>query len=134
MTCTMEELKKRVETTTVSGGKLQFTAELRRDIMEYSAEQQTTGRSQQSIAAELGMKGWTLNRWHQNERKAKASVTSTFVDVTPRKRMRAPKISSAMVTPPGAFEVMCPSGFEVRVPSSFDAGALKHLLQTLEGR
>jgi len=133
MACTKEELKSRVEVAAMAGGRnVQFGPELRRDIVEYSTLQQMSGRSQHAIAAELGMKGWTLNRWHQNERKAKGASGADFVEVTAKKRGRPPKVG---VTAPAApFEVACPSGFEVRVPASFDAGAFKSLLNVIEGR
>jgi transposase-like protein len=127
MTSTTEDLKRRVEAAAVaSDGKVQFSPELRRDIVAYSHEQQAMGRSQHSIASDLGMKGWTLNRWHQNERKPK-SVAAKFIEVSPRKVRGA---ASAMVP----FEVTCPNGFEVRVPAVFETGALRDLLTALEGR
>jgi hypothetical protein len=133
MACTKEELKSRVEVAAMGGGRnVQFGPELRRDILEYSREQQLSGRSQQGIAAELGMKGWTLNRWHQNERKAKGTGGPVFVEVMTKKLGRPPKVSAT--APAAGFEVMCPSGFEVRVPASFDAGAFKSLLNAIEGR
>lgn len=132
MTCTKEELKKRIESMPLaSDGKVQFATELKRDVMEYSTEQQAMGRSQHNIAADLGMRGWTLNRWHQNERKARGGGAG-FVEVVAKKRGRPPKVSVSV--PAEAFEVTCPSGFGVRVPASFDAGALGRLLQTIEGR
>ncbi|MBX7117134.1 MAG: hypothetical protein K1X64_22650 [Myxococcaceae bacterium] len=86
MACSKEELKSRVASMPVQvDGKVQFSPELRRDILEYSREQQAAGRSQHSIADEVGLKGWTLNRWHQNERKAMAGDTTSFVDMTPRR-------------------------------------------------
>ena len=133
MTRTKEELKQRVESTPVSSnGKAMYSSELRRDVVEYSKEQQAArGDSVGSIATELGLNGWTLQRWHQNERKAQGSGAS-FVEVLPKKRGRPPK---AFVTPalPG-FEVTCPSGFEVRVPARFEPRALRELLAAVEGR
>jgi hypothetical protein len=132
MAYTKEELKNRVEVAAMAGGRnVQFGSELRRDILEYSREQQISGRSQHAIAAELGMKGWTLNRWHQNERRAKATIDAGFVEVVAKKLGRPPKESAP--PPAMAFEVTCPSGFEVRVPASFDAGAFKRLLNVIEG-
>ncbi len=132
MACTKEELKSRVEAAAArSTGNVQFGPELRRDILEYSREQQAGGRSQQSIASELGMKGWTLNRWHQNARKA-GGGGATFVEVTTKKRARPPKGSVAV--PAAGFEVTCPSGHEVKVPARFEARALRELLVVLEGR
>lgn len=132
MTCTKEELRKRVDGTPVaSNGRVLFSPELKRDLMEYAKEGLAQGRSQNSIAADLGLKGWTLNRWHQNERKTRGSGAG-FVEVVAKKRGRPPKVSA--MTPAAAFEVTCPSGFEVRVPASFDASALGRLLQALEGR
>lgn len=134
MVCTKEELKKRVEATPVaSNGKAMFSAELRRDAVEYSTSRRAeTGESTAAVAAELGLKGWTLQRWHQNERKAKGSGAAGFVEVVAKKRERPAKVSAT--TPAVAFEVTCPSGFEVRVPASFDAGAFKSLLNAIEGR
>lgn len=131
MACTKEELRQRVESAEVDSNGKQFTAELRRDILEYSREQQAAGKSQQSIAAELGMKGWTLNRWHQNERKAKADVAG-FVEVAPSRRSRGARVTSAKEAYE-PFEVTCPSGFEIRVPSRFETRAFRELLGALEG-
>lgn len=134
MVCTREELKRRVEATPMaSNGKAMFTAELRRDAVEYSMSRRAeTGESTAAVAAELGLKGWTLQRWHQNERKAKGGGAAGFVEVVAKKRGRPPKVSAT--TPGVGFEVTCPSGFEVRVPASFEAGALKALLNVIEGR
>lgn len=110
-----EELRKRVEATPVaSNGRVLFSAGLKRDLMEYTKEDWARGRSQNSIAANPGLNGWTLNRWHQHERKARGGVG--FVEVVAKKRGRPPKMSA--MTPVAAFEVTCPSGFEVRVPPS----------------
>lgn len=134
MTCTKEELKRRIEAAPVaSNGRVQFPPDLRRDVMEHAKEQQAAGRSQNDIAAELGMNAWTLNRWNQNERKAKAGAAS-FVEVTPKKRGRPPQTSQAGGVPEFGFEVTCPSGFEVRVPARFEPRALRDLLAALEGR
>ena len=135
MTCTKEELKERIESTPVaSNGRAQFSPELRRDVVEYSSEQQVaTGGSVRNVATELGLNGWTLQRWHQNARRSLASGAS-FVEVPGRKRGRPRKVSTAAVMPEPAFEVTCPSGFEVRVPARFEARALRELLAALEGR
>ena len=134
MEYTNEELKVRVAAAPVaSDGKVQFSPELKRDIMGYSTEQQASGRSQQNIAAELGMRGWTLNRWHQNERKGRASGGAGFVELVARKRGRPAKARVSM-TSAAAFEVTCPGGFEVGVPPGFDEAALRRLLAVLEGR
>lgn len=131
MACTAEELRKRVESAEVNSNGKQFSAELRRDILEYSREQQAVGKSRQSIAGELGMKGWTLNRWHQNERKAKTGVAG-FVEVGSVKKSRGARVTAAKEAYE-AFEVTCPSGFEIRVPSRFETRAFRELLDALEG-
>jgi hypothetical protein len=128
----MEELKKRIAAAPVlSNGSAQFGPELRRDILEYSSEQKAAGCSREEVAAALGMKRWTLDRWHQNESKV-ATVPAAFVEVPPMPRGRPPK--TAKVEPDAAFEVTCPSGFEVRVPARFEARALRELISALEGR
>lgn len=134
MTCTKEELKNRIEATKVaSNGSVQFGPELRRDIVEYAKEQQAAGHSKQAIAEELGMRGWTLDRWCQNERKLAGAEGAAFVEVIQEKRGRSSKVKAVPVGPTASFNVTCPSGFEVRVPSGFEANALRRLLQTLEG-
>lgn len=135
MACTKEELKQRIESTPInSNGRAMYSPELRHDAVEYSKEQQAaTGDSVGSIATELGLNGWTLQRWHQNERRAQRSGAS-FVEVAPKKRGRPPRAGVAVVAPAAAFEVTCPSGFEVRVPARFEARALRDLLAALEGR
>jgi hypothetical protein len=134
MACTAEELRKRIESLPVaSSGKMQFSPELRCDILEYSNGQQAAGRTASSVANELGMNDWTLNRWHQNARKAPGGAA--FVEVAPKRRGRPPKVRTAAIAPPApAFEVTCPSGFEVRVPARFEARALRELVAVLEGR
>lgn len=132
MACTKEELRRRVEATPVaSDGKALFTSELRSDAVEYSmARRAEAGLSTAAVAAELGLKGWTLQRWHQNERKARGDGTA-FVELTaPRKRVRPAK---AGVVEAPSFEVSCPNGYEVRVPAGFEARALRELLSALEG-
>lgn len=133
MACTKEELKQRVESTPVnSNGRAMYSPEVRRDAVEYSREQQAaTGGSVGDIATTLGLNGWTLQRWHQNERKGQRGGAS-FVEVTSKKRGRPAKASVTPVLP--GFEVTCPSGFEVRVPARFEVRALRDLLAALEGR
>jgi hypothetical protein len=132
MACTREELKRRVESTSVnSNGRAMFRSELRRDVVEYSsAVRAGTGASLGEIAGELGLKGWTLQRWHQNAREAAGGAS--FVEVTAKKRGRPPKVN--VTAPPADFEVRCPSGHEVKVPAGFEARALGELLAVLEGR
>lgn len=134
MTCTKEELQERIRGVVVaSNGHAQYPAELRREVIEYSKPLMAQGQSQQSIADELGMNGWTLNRWHQNESKASVGGAS-FIEVPPKKRRRAARASAAALAPAPGFEVSCPSGFEVLVPANFEAGAFAKLVQVLEGR
>lgn len=115
----------------MSDGKMQFSAELRRDIIEYSKQQMAEGQSQHSVARELGVNGWTLNRWHQKERRKGGEVG--FVEVS-AKKAKPRRVTVAAVTGPAApFEVVCPSGFEVRVPNDFEATRLRQLLAVLEG-
>ena len=133
MACTKEELKQLVESTPVnSKGRAMFSPELRRDVVEYSTATQTeTGAAPKDIAAELGLNGWTLQRWHQNARKGVVGGAG-FVEVTAKKRGRPPKVS--VMAPAADFEVTCPSGHEVKVPARFEARALRELLTVLEGR
>jgi transposase-like protein len=134
MACTKEELRKRVEATPVaSNGKAMFTPDLRHDAVEYStARRAQTGESVAAVATELGLKGWTLQRWHQNERKAGGGGGDAgFVEVTaPRRRGRPAKVAVAEAP---SFEVSCPNGYEVRVPAAFEARALRELLSALDG-
>jgi transposase-like protein len=135
MACTKEELKSRIESTPVaSNGKAMFSPELRRDAVEYAKEQvKASGASLGDIATELGLNGWTLMRWNQNERKARSGGGAAFVEVTARKKRGRPAKAAVVVTAP-SFEVTCPSGHEVRVPAAFEARALRELLAVLEGR
>lgn len=110
-------------------GKRKFSGELKGAILEYSKAQQAMGRSQFSIAEDVGLKGWTLNRWHQNERK----LVAPFVEVTTKKR-GLPGRRALPEEAIEAFEVTCPNGFEVRVPSRFSGRELRELLAALEGR
>jgi hypothetical protein len=122
MICTKEELQQRVKATPVaSNGRLVFSPELRRDVVTYStARRAQTGESISAVAEGLGLKGWTVQRWHQNENKAR--VSAAFVEV------KAPRRTALR---PGSFKVTCPSGYEVRVPASFEAGPLRELLAVL---
>ena len=126
MACTKEELQERIRAVVVAGnGYAQYPVELRRDVMAYARPLIAGGQAQMSIAAELGMKGWTLNRWHQNERKRKLGG-ARFVEVAKARVVVAPA--------PASFEVTCPSGHEVRVPACFEVRALRELLAAVEGR
>jgi transposase-like protein len=132
MACTKEELKQRIESTPVNrNGRAMYSPELKRDVTEYSrATRAESEVSVGAVAAELGLNGWTLQRWHQNERKVPGGAS--FVEVTAKKRGRPAK---ATVTEPAPdFEVTCPSGHEVKVPARFEARALRELLAVLEGR
>jgi transposase-like protein len=134
MACTKEELRERIRTSPVAkNGKVRFSGELRRDIVEYSKAQMGYGRSQNSIAQELGMNGWTLSRWLQKRQQAGIGGESAFIEVSATKSGRRSRPSEAAVEM-SAFEVTCPSGFEVRVPWGFETSALQRLLLVLEGR
>jgi hypothetical protein len=126
MACTKEDLKKLVEAAPRSvDGKVRFSKELQRDLLEYSTQQQAEGRSQQSIADEVGVNCWTLSRWHQREKKGAGEAR--FVEVRAGRKLAATGTAAP-------FEVTCPSGHEVRVPAGFEVRALRELLTALEGR
>jgi transposase-like protein len=131
MACTKEELQERIRTTPVVNGKVRYSPELRRDLIEYSRVELAHKRSLNSIGNELGMNSWTLARWHQNERRAGGTA---FVEVSTKgaPRLRPSGATAAVTAQP--FEVTCPSGFGVRVPASFEPRALRELLSALEGR
>lgn len=126
---TAEQLKERIQAVpTGVRGQRNFDRALRVDIVKYSRQEMAAGASQNAIAQKLGMKAWTLNRWHQNERKR----ASGFVEVAVA-HARAGAAASAQVTATDVFEVTCRSGYEVRVPASFEAEPLRRLLVVLEG-
>lgn len=129
MACTREELQEKIRSVPMlRNGNAKYSAELRCEIIDYSKRLMAQGQSQQSIAVELGMKGWTLNRWHQNIRAAKEP---RFVEVSTRKMEVGRR---AVPSQEAAFELKSPSGFEVRVPAVFSSSALRALLSAIEGR
>jgi hypothetical protein len=134
MAGTKDELKARVESSMAAGGgRLQASADLRREVLEYSHGQLAVGRSRREIARDLSLNDCTLNRWHQNESKTKSSGPATFIEVTRRGRAASPKQGQSLVSLE-AFEVRCPNGFEVRVPCRFEVAALRNLMAVVEGR
>ena len=123
MVGTKEEIRVEIEKTPRKRtGQKRYSRELRAQVLAYSREQRQHGKPIQQVADELGMKAWTLARWHQQGRKV--SGKPAFVEVS------AAKLQS--VATPTVFEVVCPGGFEVRVPAKFEASRLRELLTALE--
>ena len=133
---TDERLRELVRSAAVVAGKKRYSTELRMKVIKYSRQRMSEGLSQNQIAEELGMNSWTLNRWHQNERKTDGMPVTTgpvFVDVTPAVLKGAGVDEREhLMGNEQVFEVTCPSGYVVTVPFTFDDAALRQLMQTLE--
>jgi transposase-like protein len=129
---TKEELQARIQNVPVVGGKKRYGQELREAIVKFSAPHLATGQSLVTVAGELGMKAWTLQRWHQNARKparrlsAKAPSAMTFV------RLEAAR-PTPQQHPQPSLEVVLGNGRVVRVPAGFDEGLLSRVLAVAEG-
>jgi hypothetical protein len=156
----LEKLKSAIAATEMVGNLKRYPRELRESILEYSYAGMGSGKSRGELAIELGMKRWTLDRWHQDEDKARRGSTMSVgrfggtTKVTnkssaarpapapssgPAKFMEVAWPNSAMPMTQAKvsaghreFQVRCPNGFEVRVPGSFDESTLRRLLRTLE--
>lgn len=117
-----EELLEKLRRVEVKDGRAKYGKELREEILKYSAPRVAAGVSQASIAAELGIKGWTLQRWHQNARRENGPVTKkpSFIRLEP-----APEVG-------GHLEVVARHGRVVRVPVGFDEATLARVLVALE--
>lgn len=126
MAWTVDEMRLRIlETPVNSRGRKRYGAELREEVLRYSTQALLKGRSQGSVARELGMKAWTLNRWHQQQGK---KPRQAFVEVT------AQSLTSPLLSRPGAaFEVILPGGYEILVPTGFEKESLRALVAVLEG-
>ena len=134
MACTTESLQERIRSMgLVTGdGHTRYPVELRREILEYSNGQRAQGRSQDEVAAELGVNGWTLKRWHQDERKPRSAKPTRFIEVSARRGRPPGKSSKPAGAASSKFDVKCPGGFEVGVPEGFEPSALRRLLSALK--
>lgn len=128
---TKEELQLRIRAVEVRNGKAQFGRELTEAILAYAAPLRAAGQSQTGIAGELGIKAFTLQRWHQNVRKAEGAkregVPSNELAFV---RLEPVNAESEAVA---SFEVVLGNGRVVRVPAGFDGGALTRVLAVVEG-
>lgn len=128
---TKEELQARIQGVQVVAGKKRYGRELREAIVEFSAPHLAEGQSLAAVAGELGMKAWTLQRWHQNARKparqplANAPSAMTFV------RLEAARAAPRQPQP--CAEVVLGNGRVVRIPASFDEGLLARVLAVADG-
>jgi DNA-binding XRE family transcriptional regulator len=126
---TKEELVEKIRNVEVRNGRAEYGKQLREEVLEYSMPRVESGESQTDIASELGIKKWTLNRWHQDARRCS--------DEQPKK-VKPKKEPPAFVRLEPAREFGVPlevmsGGRLVRVPVGFDEGTLARVLTLLEG-
>ena len=81
------------------GVRLRYPGNLRRQALSYCSERQRQGGSLKKIAEELGIHGWSLNRWIR-EAKKKAEFVKVEVQ-PPSKPNPAATGSCVLVTPEG---------------------------------
>lgn len=124
---TEEELKSKMAAARNGRGKTRYSDELRREALEFAQRHMATGRALESIAQELGMSGWTLQRWRQRSRGATSRATerlglASFVRLEPAVSLTA-----------APLELVLSSGAIVRVPVGFDGETLSRVLALAEG-
>ena len=123
---TKEELLEKLRTVQVRNGRSVYGTELRNAILEFSTPRIAAGASQVEIAAELGIKAWTLNRWHQDARRATTGAT---------KSTKTPKPVFVRLEPvrevAPSLEVVAGKCL-VRVSVGFDEATLLRVLSVME--
>lgn len=87
-----------------AGTRGRFTDALRAETLAVLAARKAQGASQDTVAEELGISGWTLSRWKQQAGRAQAGAAFRPVRVV---REAAPPTS------PGALTVHGPAGLRV---------------------
>lgn len=85
----VEEVRRALGEKVDARGYRDFTPEARKLAAEYALARIAAGASTLEAARELGMKGWTLQRWVQNHRRAASRVARGF---------RPVKVTSEAVT------------------------------------
>ncbi len=98
--------------------------------MEYAAPLLAGGMSQTQLAGDLGIKAWTLQRWHQNagrrpdapKKKGVLAEALSFV------RLEA----AAKAEPRASVEVVLRNGRVVRASTGFDSETLERVLAIVE--
>ena len=124
---TKEELIELLKTARVRGSRRQFTAEMREKTLEYARGRQA---SLTEVAEEVGIKGWTLQRWSQKERLAREGGAAIQKPAMKFVRLETARQPSSSV---GALEVLL-AGCAIRVPVGFDEETLSNLVAILERR
>jgi transposase-like protein len=120
-----EELLARLGAVEIRGGKPKYSQELREATLEYASTRVAAGDSLNQVAGELGIKGWTLQRWSQNARRAARGGDPVRVSAMSFVRLE-PSMSQGV-----PVEVLL-SGRVVRVPVGFDGETLSRVVAILE--
>lgn len=127
---TKEELIELLKTARVRGSRRQFTAEMREKTLEYARGRQA---SLTEVAEEVGIKGWTLQRWSQKERLAREGREGGAAIQKPAMKFVRLETARQPSSSVGALEVLL-AGCAIRVPVGFDEETLSNLVAILERR
>ena len=102
----------RLENGGRSGRRRRYSRSLRSQAVAYLRAQKQRGSSWKTVASELGVSGWSLNRWSR-----RANVDQTFdlraVEVIPKGDEVRTNLVVTLVTPDG-YRIEGLSGLEVR--------------------
>lgn len=104
-----------------AGTRGRFTDALRAETLAVLAARKAEGASQDTVAEELGISGWTLSRWKQQA--ARSGVVATFRPVRVVREVRP-------VASPGALTVHGPAGLRVEGLTVEWVAALVRALRT----
>jgi hypothetical protein len=120
---TKEELIALLATAEVRSGRRRFTREMKEKTLAYARDRPSVP----TVATELVIKGWTLQRWFQNERRAGRANEG------PVKGFVRLEAEAEVVSRGGGLEVML-GGRSIRVPVGFDGETLSRVVAILERR
>src|SRR5205823_6307380 len=88
----VEEVRRALGEKTNARGYRSFTKECRAVAVKFALERIDAGVSAGELADELGLKGWTLQRWLQRHRREGAEAREDFHQVEVKMAVPAKKV------------------------------------------
>jgi hypothetical protein len=77
----LEEVRLALGKTMNARGYRKFSSQAREQALRYAHQRFEAGAKTSEVAAELGLIGWTLQRWLQQERRGAIAAAPTFVQL-----------------------------------------------------
>ncbi len=88
----VEEVRLALGEKTNARGYRVFSREARRLAIAYAKKRQSAGASTKQISDELGLIGWTMQRWLQNEQREQLAVGVGFTRLEVKAVVRSPVV------------------------------------------